>query len=430
MLNRTVAPAAYEIQGMWLVEPQSYIWNNGLCVFTFHAPDQPLVKAEFVFKNVFDSQKEDPLQNMALSAMMREGTSKMSSAEIAEAVDYYGAYLVPEFSFDYTSFTLYTLSKYVDQVLPILHEIFIDAQLPESELLTYKRTNKHSLQISLEKNEFIAKRAFYQQLFGENRYGRVTIESSLDALNREELHRLMFSQMRPENCTLFLSGNVSEELLQQTNNYFGERWSSLKNIESKPSETSFRPMSAYSTDLIYQERVHSLQSAIRLGSWGLQRTNPEFPALQFVNTLFGGYFGSRLMRNIREDKGYTYGISSSVVSFQHVGMIAIATQVGAEVTQSALDEIKKEMDVLQDKLADDGEVSLVKNYLLGAMLGSLESIFSHADKFKAVYYAGLDLDYYPYYAQVIHEMDAIKVRDIAGKYLQYDAMAKVIVGKM
>ncbi|MCL8000996.1 insulinase family protein, partial [Brucella sp. 21LCYQ03] len=157
-----------------------------------------------------------------------------------------------------------------------------------------------------------------------------------------------------------------------------------------------------------------------MGRQSLRRTDPDFPALQFANTLFGGYFGSRLMRNIREDKGYTYGIGSSLVSLEHTGMLVISTQVGTEVTAAAMQEIQKEMNALQHDLAEETEINLVRNYMLGAMLGSLESIFSHADKFKAVHMSGLDLSYYDRYAEVLHSMNAEKVRTMAQRYLKYE----------
>ena len=162
----------------------------------------------------------------------------------------------------------------------------------------------------------------------------------------------------------------------------------------------------------------------------VNRVHPDFPAIQFVNTLLGGYFGSRLMRNIREEKGFTYSIGSAFASLQHTGFFTIATEVGIDSTQATLIEIEKEFKTLREIPASDEEVTLVKNYILGSVLGSIESVFSHADKFKAVYFYGLDLSYYTRYNEVIRNMTAADVQGIANTYFDYDNLLKVVVGKM
>src|SRR5690606_31550356 len=118
-----------------------------------------------------------------------------------------------------------------------------------------------------------------------------------------------------------------------------------------------------SGELLVEEREGALQSALRLGKRTINRTHPDFPAVQFVNTLLGGFFGSRLMRNIREEKGYTYGIGSSVSSLQHTGLFTLSSEVGVEVTQATLLEIEKEFDLLRQSPPEQAEVDLVRNYL-------------------------------------------------------------------
>src|SRR5690606_10892347 len=184
------------------------------------------------------------------------------------------------------------------------------------------------------------------------------------------------------------------------------------------------------TEVVVVEKPEALQSAIRLGTTSIRRAHEDFPALQFVNTLFGGFFGSRLMRNIREEKGYTYSIGSYVGNLKYTGFFTIATEVGVASTQDTLKEIATEFDRLRSEPPQQEEVDLVRNYMQGVMLGSLESIFSHVDKFKATYFSGLTLDYYRYYSDVLKAMTPAKVQDIAIKYFDYDKLYKVVVGKM
>ena len=423
MLNRLDAPSINGIGNISLEKPEEINFSNGLKVFVFNAPEQELIKAEFVFNNVFEGD-ENPVRNTALSSMLKEGTSTLNSAQIAENIDFYGAYLVPEFSFDQNALTLYTLGKHIDAVLPIVNDILNNSIFPQQELDTYIRNNKQSLQISMEKTDFVARRRFYKQLFGDTRYGNAVTEQLLQDLVRADLIRLYKQQIQPKNATLFLSGNITTEVLKSFRNYFEEQWTGDVQIEKLP----FVQKLDHSPEILQIEKKGALQSSIRLGKIGIQRAHADYPALQFVNTLFGGFFGSRLMSNIREDKGYTYSIGSMVANLNHAGFISIATDVGSEYTEDTLKQIGLESKRLQDEKVNEEELELVRNYMLGSMLGSLESIFSHVDKFKSVYYSGLNLDYYTYYSNVVRGITADQVQDIAQKYLGMDEMVKVVVG--
>jgi len=209
-------------------------------------------------------------------------------------------------------------------------------------------------------------------------------------------------------------------------------WHKPLPLPMPPDERFFEPpaLPAFRPGKIVEERPDALQSAIRVGKPCIDRHHPDFPALQFANTLFGGYFGSRLMRNIREEKGYTYGIGSALANLKHGGVFTIASEVGAEATQAALREIRREMDILRTDLAPKAEVELVKNYMLGAMLGSLESIFSHADKFKTVHFQGLDLSFYDRNNDIVRSMTPERVRQIAETYFDYGEMLEVVVGRI
>eukprot|EP01137_Pigoraptor_chileana_P019852 Opistho-2@81461 len=127
-----------------------------------------------------------------------------------------------------------------------------------------------------------------------------------------------------------------------------------------------------------------------MGNLSINRSHPDFASLQTLNCVLGGYFGSRLMANIREDKGFTYGIGSGIASLKDAGYFFIATEVGTDVCNSALSEIEKEITLLKTEVIGAEELNLVRNYMLGSMLGSLENAFSHADKFKNIYFSDLD----------------------------------------
>ncbi len=427
MLDRTQRPVFREIGNISLKEPIKKQFGNGLPVYIFQSPEQELVRIEWIFNNAYlDGEIENPLLNSALSALLKEGTKSMSSAEIADKVDFYGAFLIPEYSFDVTSLSLYTLNRHSQVLLPLVKDILTEASIPQQELDTYLRNNKQKFQVSIQKNDYLARRKFYNLIFGTgNRYGRTPKLEDYDAITRMQLIELYQKQIVPGNCTLIVSGNVSDELLQELEQIFGEEW------HGAPSVSLEKPVLIQgSSELSYEEKDSALQSAIRLGCQTISRTHPDYPALQFVNTLLGGFFGSRLMRNIREEKGYTYSIGSAIATLKHTGFMTIVTEVGVDVTQATLAEIEKEINLLKVQVASKDEVNLVKTYMEGSMLGSLESIFSHADKFKSVLLNEMTLTYYSYYMDQIRNMSPEKVYDIANKYLDFNAMVKVVVGKI
>lgn len=424
MLNRSTAPLAQGIKKIELVQPDSVEYGNGLKAFMFHTDDLELMKFEFVFENKYDVSRI-PLLNVALSSMLKEGTRMRSSAQIAGEIDFYGAYLMPEYSFDYTALTLYTIRKYAEKVLPIVADILMNTAIPQEELDTYIRNNKQNLQIALQKNDVVARRLFYKNLFGDNQYGAIANAEDYDAITREDLLDLFNKQITPGNCTLLVAGKIDKSIKDLINGLFGENWQASGNYLNKPillSEPTFGKV-------ILETRADALQSAIRLGGYTVGRTHTDFPAIQFVNMLLGGFFGSRLMRNIREDKGYTYSIGSAIGSLQHTAFMTLSSEVGVDVTKATLVEIEHEFKRLSEERVAVDEIDLVRNYMQGSLLGSLESIFSHVDKFKAVYFCGLDLSYYSYYQDVIDDMTSDRIQHIAKQHFNYECMVKVIVGK-
>lgn len=426
ILNRVEAPQKHAIESIDLIEPQVFDYDNGLKMFLFQTEEVALVKVEFIFDNVFNAL-QSPLLNPCLSGMLKEGTLTRTSAQIAEEIDFYGAYLIPEYGYDQMSLNLYSLPKYLPKVLHIVQDILKNAIFPEEELETFKRNNKQKLQVSLQKNDFVARRLFYKSLFGdEHYYGYTPDVESYDSLTRESLLELYKKEIQPKNCTLIVSGNVSADLITQIEELFVADW---RNSQLYSKDSLFL-LADVEPQNIVEERTDALQSAIRLGMPMINRTHDDFPAVQFVNTLFGGYFGSRLMRNIREEKGYTYSIGSAVASLKYTGFFTIASEVAAESTALTMLEIEKEFDILCSIVPDEAEVELVRNYILGSMMGSLESIFSHADKFKAVYFYGMTNDYYKQYNTVIRSMTAEKVLQIAQKYFNFNQLVQIVVGKM
>lgn len=424
MLDRQTAPEANGIDNIKLIKPEHIQLENGCNVYSFNSGDQELVRVEWIFSNLrFDPAK--PLLNMAVNTMLTDGTSLLSAAEIADKIDFYGAFLSVEYGFDQSQVTLHSLNKHLPHVLPIVKDILTNSIFPEKELETYIRNQQQKLQVSLQKNDVVARRTFNKAIYGDTIYGLTTTTELYGALRRDDLADHFKQMYQPSNCNIVIAGKTGQQTIELLVDTFGKGWVS----HDEAANTAQPPVASAAEHFYFVEKPEALQSAIRIGTPFITRTHPDFPAMQILNTVLGGYFGSRLMANIREDKGYTYGIGSGMSSMKGGGAMFIATEVGADVCKSAVTEIEKEVNLLKSELISDEELSLVRNYMLGSLLGSLENVFSHADKFKNLLFSGLGYEYYDRYAEVVKTTTADDLQKLANKYYDFDNFYKVIVGK-
>ena len=423
MIDRTLAPAFGQVENIELLRAEAKTLDNGLKCFVINGGEQDLVRIEFIFANVaWDISK--PLQAFATNTLLNDGTSRYSAAEIADKIDYYGAFLQTEYNFDQVTVTLYTLNKHLGATLPIVKAILTDSIFPQRELETFILNQKQKLSVNLEKNDFLSRKVFNEALFGATLYGYDNDAESYDRLTRNQLVEYFSKAYQPQNCTVIMAGKVTPEIFSLFSSVFGSQWENTEPVKS--NVFTFDKQKGAER---YVEKPDALQSAIRIGQIAINRTHADFPGFQVLNTILGGYFGSRLMANIREDKGFTYGIGSALVSLKNSGYFFIASEVGADVCSQAMFEIEKEVNLLKAEKVSGGELDLVRNYMLGSMLGSLENALSHADKFKNIYFSGLDYDYYTRYIEIVRNITPEDILKLANKYLNFEDFQKVIVGK-
>jgi len=424
MIDRKLAPEFRAIENINLLRPEKKTLANGSEIFCFNSGDQELVRIEWIFTNLrFDPAK--PLLNMAVNTMLTDGTNTLTGAEIADKIDFYGAFLSVDYGFEQSLVTLYSLTKHLGKTLPVVKDILTNSIFPQKELDTFIRNQQQKLQVSLQKNDVVARRTFNKALYGDTIYGLAPNLDTYKTLHRDDLLAHFKQMYQPSNCSIIIAGKVEQATLDVLTATFESAWEN----STVAADTTQPEVNHASEHFYFIEKPEALQSAIRMGLPVINREHPDFPAVQVLNTVLGGYFGSRLMNNIREDKGYTYGIGSGISSHKQGGALFIATEVGADVCKAATIEIEKEITLLKTDLIADEELSLVRNYMLGSLLGSLENVFSHADKFKNLYFSGMDYEYYDRYTAVVKSVTADELLKLANQHLNFDQFYKVIVGK-
>lgn len=426
MLNRTAAPAFHAIEHIDIPQAQISQLNNGIKVYTINSGSQELVKLEFIFKAGMYYQAH-PLIASCTNNLIETGSSKYTANQISERIDYYGGFLELETGQDFASITLYTLNKYFNETIEVIQDILHSPTFPKNEFDIYINNKKQKHLINSQKVSVLARRRFSELLFGEKHpYGADVKEGDFERMNTDIIKGFFKSHYNSKNCTIIVSGCVPKELPKQLDSLFGTvNWGDTENklvVMNEKVDTTRQKQHLLLKD-------DAIQSAIRVGRVMFNKTHADYFHFQVLNTILGGYFGSRLMANIREDKGYTYGIGSGLASLVNGGYFYISTEVGADVTQKALDEIYKEVKLLRDDLVKPEELTTVKNYILGQFLRSVDGPFALADKFKGIWQYDLTYDYYDKYFAAINNVTANQLRDLANKYLQEDDLIECVAGK-
>jgi zinc protease len=426
ILNRAIAPDSQAIDKFIITQAKTYELSNGIAIHTLEVGSQPVLRMECIIKAGTSREKpEEKMTSYFTLKMLNEGTKNHSAQQINEFFDGFGAFLEFSHGVENINLSVYCLSKHLADLLPVFSEMLTSAIFPEKELETLKNITIQTLQVSAEKNSYLASKHFKENLFGkENVYGKSLNEVDITPVHRGILQDFYRKYIVKQPFDIVLSGDVNEMILKTVQTHF-ESFS----VEKTVSAENYISLPSTKRQAVLIEKEGSLQSSIRIGKLLFNRKNPDYQAFLVLNEILGGYFSSRLMKNIREEKGFTYGINSGLYSLQYEGYLGISTDVQKEFTQQALDEIYKEVKLLQNEPVGEQELEKVKNYMLGAFAGDLNTPFALADRFKTIYFNNLTYDYYESYVKTVKTVSAEKLMEFAQQYLQTDTLLEVVVGE-
>ena len=425
MLNRTEAPLIKDaIEFDLQLKPyQKMVLDNGVEVYSIDAGAQEVVQLEMIFYAGDSYQKSNGVA-AATSHMLKNGTSTKTAFEINEHFEYYGAYCNRGCHHETASISLHTLSKHIEVLLPVIKEMITDSIFPEEELNIYKQNSKQKLAVSLQKCDIVANRLIDAYLYGDHHpYGKYIIAEDFDALSTSQLKDHFQQYYLNGNCVIFVAGKLPENLYTLLNEQFGKL--SLKPGIKNPKTVQALPVEQKKYRI--SNDVNGVQGAVRIARPFPNRHHPDFMPMMVLNTVFGGYFGSRLMDNIREDKGYTYGIHSYVQSHFQDTALLISTEAGKEVTEATIEEVYKEMEILREELIDEEELLLIRNYLIGTILGDLDGPFHIIGRWKNIILNNLNEQYFYDTIKMIKNISAEELRTLAIKYLQPEDFYELVV---
>jgi predicted Zn-dependent peptidase len=422
-INRKTAPESEEINNINFIQAQLFTLTSGLNIHYINAGTEDVIRLDLVFDGGINKQKQNAIA-VATNTMLAEGTSKYSAKQISEKLDYYGAYLQNHCTADDSVVTLYCLKKHFGSCVPYIIEIISDSVYTEKELETYKTNSIQRLIVNEQKNSFLNRRIFYSSVFGKQScYGNYSLSDDYENISRETLVSFFNDNYKKGLKYILIAGRVDESILRVCEQLFSQNPVSIST--KKPIADFDYPLSKS----CFIEKQDSVQSAIRIGRALFNRTHTDYSSIQLLNLILGGYFGSRLMRNIREEKGLTYGIHSSLESYIRAGCFYISTEINTQLQEKGLIEIYREISNLREKIIPTDELKLAKNYMMGSFLRSVDGPFSIMDRYKILIDYKLSHQYYYNFIEKIKAITSNNLIEVANKYLQEQDLIEVVVGK-
>jgi zinc protease len=424
-VDRIVAPIIkdaidFDIQ---LKPYQKFALDNGVEVYAYEGGAQEVLLVDMVF-DAGNTYEQKNWVAAATNFLLKNGTSTKSSFEITDAFEFYGAHLNRTCTNETATVTLHCLTKHFEQVIPLMGEIISEATFPEKEIAILKQNQIQRLLLNLKKGDFIANRLIDEYLFGfQHPYGKYSVEEDYKNINREDLVQFYDQYYKQGKCVIFIAGKLPTNIQSLLNKYVGQLPLNKKEIKEQVHPIVSASQKKYS---IVNDAA-SVQGSIRLARPFPTRHHPDFPAAQVLNNIFGGFFGSRLMSNIREDKGYTYGIHSYLQNYKHAGVWMVSTDAGKDVCKATIEEVYKEMKRLRETLVEPDELKLVKNYMLGALLGDLDGPFQIISRWKSYLLNDLNEAYFYRTIKVVREVKPEEILALANTYLKEEDFYELVV---
>lgn len=421
MIDRTKQPTIKEITDLKLPEIKTNYLSNGIPVYSIDMGTQEVVKLEIIFKagRPFENKR---LVARATNSLLKEGSKHYSSAVLAEEFDFFGSTLSTPFNLDTSNVLVYSLNKHFDKIMPMVGDLLQYPAFPQQELDAFVRRSKHRLRVDLTKNDVLAYRKITELIFGEHHpYGYNSFEDTYEALRRDDLTAHFERLYCSNNCQVFISGRPHEGQLELLEKHLAHlkpgtfEARSFVPSDQKPEDTRI-PL------------PDSVQTAVRIGRRLFDRKHEDYYGMYVLNTILGGYFSSRLMTNIREDKGYTYNIYSMLDAMLLDGYFYIGTEVGNEFVEDTKKEIYQEIELLQNELVDEEEMEMVRNYLIGNFLTMLDGPFNVAETAKTILTEDLPANFFESLVETVRSIEAEEIQRLAKKYLRREDLWEVVVG--
>jgi predicted Zn-dependent peptidase len=418
MLNRTLQPELKSIDKIDFVTPRQFdIAANTKLYFMKDVSDETS-RLDLYF--AAGTVLAKPVISSLVNGLLLSGTPTKSSIQINEEIDALGGFYESNVSHENAVVSIYALRENLLPVLRIVVDAIANVAFFDSEVKELISDRKQRFLVNMEKVSFLAQRQFHERIFANSTYGTLVQVADFDNISNRELKDFYNDNYLKGLQKVVVVGNIEQDRIDEIIDVVGT-W-------AKPQKTIFPTQFSNIKGMSHLVKDGALQTAIRVGRILFNKTHPDYCDFTVLNTILGDYFGSRLMSNIREDKGYTYGIGTLLGELHETGYFLIATEVGKDVKDATLSEIKNEITRLQKELVGTEELLLVKNYMIGQLLKSADGPYALTDLFLGVETFGLTFDFYNKSIDAINNITPERIQELAIKYLKWEDMTVVSAG--
>jgi len=421
-LNRKEQPPLFIVSPGIIPEAEKVVLSNGVIVYQINAGTEELMKLDFIFE-AGQIEEETPLVASTVNSMLAEGSTSFTAEELNENLDFHGAIFNNFTEKDAAGISVLFLTRHIEKIFELSREILFHPLFPEAELISMMKKRLQWYHLNQEKGPNIAYERFFESVFGPvHPYGRRVIFSDFEGITVEMLRDFHTQHYDPSGMTIIASGKIHPATISLLEEYFGKLPLRRKNSKQHI------PPSGEKSGRITIPKKSAVQSSIRLGSETIAKRHPDYHGLKILDTILGGYFGSRLMKNIREEKGYTYGINSGVTSYNLAAYKFISTEVGSDYTEQTIDEIFNEIRLLQTVPPGKDEMEIVRNFMLGEMVRMFDGPFALSESFRSAWEFGLGNSYYYDLSQKIKTIEPDEIIHLAKTYYNIDDLHIIVVG--
>ncbi len=361
------------------------------------------------------------------ATMLQQGAGKRGALEIADQAAFLGAQLNSFANLDVATVSVHVPKRRLEPALDLLADVLLRPTFPDSEVTRQRELRRAQIVQQGDNPVAIASIAFPAVVYGAaHPYGRplAGTESSTGALSRDRVAEFYRAYYRPNAARILVVGDVT---IAEARRLVFARLGAWERADV-PAAAAAAPPPPVGRAVYLVDKPGAAQSVIRIGHVGIARSNPDYFALQVLNTILGGAFTSRLNQNLRETHGYTYGAFSQFSAGRLAGPFVASASVVTAKTDSSLIEFLKELRRVRDEPIPDAELAKAKSYITLGLPGEFETTASAAARFRELLVYGLPLDYYAHYIDRIDAVTAAEVQRVARRYIDPEHFDIVVVG--
>lgn len=358
--------------------PQTHLLPNGSTLYLFPNDSLELVKLDFTVEGGSAHQQAKSLSHAA-NTLFGEATQRHTAEEVAEFMDFRGIVVERMIDACTGNISFYFLRRYADELLPLIREMFLQPLITQPLFDAYRSHREQQIRAGFQKTAYMARNAFYEQLYTfDHPLGTYAYPDDVAKLTLQQVADFTRQHYRLEEAHIVLAGHIDDDLLALVDRHL----SPVSTAAPQPRivlSSPDRPV----TGSHHVAMPAAVQTSLRIGRvLPLHWSHPDYARLLVLNTILGGYFGSRLMSNIREDKGYTYGIYSTTQVFRGSVVFYITADIAADVAQAAVGEVFNEIRRLQHEPVPPEEMDLVRNYMMGDFIRNIDGTFELSERYR------------------------------------------------